>query len=239
MVATVHLFPGSSLQCQRLTQVVEPVRPYSNLNKVVYPCPSGVMQYYVDLCASCWVAQCGGPPSQRCCREFAEGGRIVTYMVLLSNLGQNPWRSTHYLFVGLFCEINAFNVWKTVAITLASVALGYAPSISVTVASLSYCQRLFGECYDRPFRCRAHIPHHTTLRIPSRNLHEACASLQINWDMHLNKADFDVSLKTTIGTQCNLFDDRKKRSVKFEKASRNSSGVGLITVQKSKSVCMG
>lgn len=85
----------------------------------------------------------------------------------------------------------------------------------------------------------AHIPHHTTLRIPSRNLHEACASLQINWDMHLNKADFDVSLKTTIGTQCNLFDDRKKRSVKFEKASRNSSGVGLITVQKSKSVCMG
>lgn len=54
-----------------------------------------------------------------------------------------------------FCEINAFNVWKTVAITLASVALGYAPSISVTVASLSYCQRLFGECYDRPFRCRS------------------------------------------------------------------------------------
>jgi omega-6 fatty acid desaturase (delta-12 desaturase) len=60
-------------------------------------------------------------------------------------------------------------------------------------------------------------------RIPSYNLRKAYASLQENWDKHLNKAEFGVPLMTTIVTECNLFDDKKKRWVKFDKASRDAA----------------
>jgi omega-6 fatty acid desaturase (delta-12 desaturase) len=74
-------------------------------------------------------------------------------------------------------------------------------------------------CHD----ISVHIPHHISSRIPSYNLRKAYASLQQNWDKHLNKAEFGVPLMTTIVTQCNLFDDKKKKWVKFDKASRDPS----------------
>jgi len=73
-------------------------------------------------------------------------------------------------------------------------------------------------CHD----ISVHIPHHISSRIPSYNLRKAYASLQQNWDKHLNKAEFGIPLMTSIVTQCNLFDDKKKRWVKFDKASRDS-----------------
>ncbi|XP_024397928.1 uncharacterized protein [Physcomitrium patens] len=72
-------------------------------------------------------------------------------------------------------------------------------------------------CHD----ISVHIPHHISSKIPSYNLRKAYASLQQNWDKHLNKAEFGVPLMTTIVTQCNLFDDKKKRWVKFDKALRS------------------
>ncbi|KAG0616683.1 hypothetical protein M758_5G134100 [Ceratodon purpureus] len=74
-------------------------------------------------------------------------------------------------------------------------------------------------CHD----ISVHIPHHISSRIPSYNLRKAYASLQENWDKHLNKAEFGVPLMTTIVSECNLFDDKKKRWVKFDKASRDSA----------------
>lgn len=47
-------------------------------------------------------------------------------------------------------------------------------------------------------------------------------SLQENWNKHLNKAEFGVPLMTTILTQCNLYDEKKKKWVKFDKAAREA-----------------
>lgn len=74
-------------------------------------------------------------------------------------------------------------------------------------------------CHD----ISVHIPHHIASKIPSYNLRKAYASLQENWDKHLNKAEFGIPLMTTIVTQCNLFDDKKKKWVKFDKSSRDGS----------------
>ncbi|CAM6102218.1 unnamed protein product [Calypogeia fissa] len=71
-------------------------------------------------------------------------------------------------------------------------------------------------CHD----ISVHIPHHVSSRIPSYNLRKAYASIQQNFDRHLNKATFGPELITTIINNCQLYDAPNKRYVKFDRAQR-------------------
>ncbi|EFJ18198.1 hypothetical protein SELMODRAFT_153911 [Selaginella moellendorffii] len=74
-------------------------------------------------------------------------------------------------------------------------------------------------CHD----ISVHIPHHVSTKIPSYNLRKAYAAIQEKWDRHLNKAEFGFPLMNTILDQCNLFDARRSKWVKFAKNLRGDA----------------